>query len=262
MKLKVVILAILTSLSASAQVSRLNDWCNYAGGILNDARINGREAQGMNGDSVEALTLFKAGLDEALLSATPIQTQGQTFTLRYVQRGLALSQILGVDALIEGASQDISHARELVAFFDWYLGFSVDVGQRLDRSLYVPYLRSRITSIELENRAIELTGSLLKELDRKFIRTLPDGTNMYSTIGVPSFLRALAYLLPEVANDLRDSLFAESRVCQARRLDQLATQINRYLDTRNGNSFDAIRLNRFTLNLRNIATALETPNCF
>lgn len=262
MKFKAVILALLTSISASAQVSRLNDWCNYAGGILNDARIHGREAQGMNGDSVEALTLYKNGLEEALLSAAPIQTQGQTFTLRYVQRGLALSQIMGVDDLVEGNNQNISKSRELVGFFDWYLGFAVDVGQRLDRGLYVPYLNSRISSIELENRAIELTGSLLKELDRKFIRTLPDGTNTYSTIGVPAFLQAVAYLLPEIANDLRDSLFAESRVCQARRLDQLSTQIHRYLDTRNGNSFDAIRLNRFVLNLRNIATALETPNCF
>lgn len=237
-------------------------WCDNASGILHDARVEATEVWGMSGDQVEALTLYRDGLETALIASDSIQTQATTFTLRYVQRGLVLSQILGVDDIVDGVSLPNERTNDLVTFFDWYLGFTRDVGQTLDRDLYVPYLSRGVRTIELENRAMQSSVSILSEIDRKFVRTLPDGTNMYSTISVPNYLNALAYLLPQVAGDLRESLFAESQGCQARRLDQLAEQIQRYLATRNGNSQDAQRLNRISLNLRNVVQGLQNQNCF
>ncbi len=238
-------------------------WCDQASGILRDASVEGRESWGLRGDATEALTLFKGGLTGAATTATVPQPQSQTFTLRYVRRGLALSQILGVDDILDGNVIADRAATSLVNFFDWYLGFTAGLADRLDRPLYVPYAtRHHRTDVQqMEARTVGLSVASLRELDGRFVRTLADRSNMYTNIPVPTYLRALGYMLGQVAGDLRDSLFAESYACQANRMDQLAEQIQRYLNQRQGNSLDAIRLNRFSLTLRNILAQLETRAC-
>jgi len=239
----------------------LLSWCDQAAGILKDAQIDAREAWGLSGDSLEALMLYREGLEAAASSADQVQSQGQTFTLRYVQRGLVLSQLLGIDDIIDGRAQIDQRTSELVNFIDWYVGFTADVGERLDRPLYLPYLARGVRTTDLETQSVALSVSALRELDRKFVRTLPDRSNMYSTIAVPKYLSALAYMLPQVAADLRESLFSASYSCQARRMEQLSQQIQRFLNNRNGNSQDAIRLNRFSLGLRDILEKIEQDNC-
>jgi hypothetical protein len=251
-----------TGIGGGVVYEGLLSWCDQAAGILHDAQIEAREAWGLSGDSIEALGLYRDGLVNAAGSADQTQTQGQTFTLRYVQRGLVLSQILGIDDVLDGRAQINHQTSELVSFIDWYVGFTANVGERLDRPHYLPYLARGIRTAELEERSVALSVSALRELDRKFVRTLPDQSNMYTTIAVPQYLSALAYMLPQVAGDLRESLFSDSYVCQARRMDQLSQQIQRYLSNRNGNSQDAIRLNRFSLSVRDILQKIEADNCY
>lgn len=250
----------------------LMSWCSQASGILIDARTQASEAWGMRGDAVEALSLYVDGLRLALESAAPEQSAGQTFTLRYVQRGLTLSQILGVDYLIHGQAVAGRSTNALVTFFEWYLQFTSSVGEQLDRPLYVPYISSRgcrngcgqvprVSTMGLESKTVDLSISALRTLDAQFVRTLPDRSNLYSTIGVPNYLRALSFLLVEVSKDLEDSLFAESYVCQAARMNQLSAQIQRYLNSRSGSAQDAIKLNGFSVTLRNILSNLNRRAC-
>jgi hypothetical protein len=246
-------------------------WCDQASGILHDARVEARESWGLVGNPVDTLEIYRNGLTLAIQSAPEHQTQGQVFTLRYVQRGLTLSQILGVDDILAGRSLAQRQTESLVNFFDWYLGFTRDVGQELDRQLYIPYLANRhcndchetpVRTIDIERRTVELSISALRELDARFVHTLPDRSNLYSSIGVTTYLKALSYLLRQVAGDLRETLFAESFVCQASRMEGLSEQINRFLNNRQGNSQDAIRLNRFSLTLKDIVTKLSNRGCF
>jgi hypothetical protein len=228
----------------------------------------------MRGDSTEALSLFADGLQLASQSAQQVQTVSQTFTLRYVERGLTLSQILGVDYLLTGQVMSSSSTNALVSFFDWYLTFTIKMGDELDRSLQIPYVSARgcrgascrqiprVSTSGLEEQSVDLSISALRNLSNKFVRVLPDRTNMYSTIGVPTYLRALSYLLGEVAEDLRYSLYAESYVCQAARMDQLAQQIQSSLNLRQNITQDAIRLNRFSLVLNDILNKLDNNSCY
>lgn len=251
----------------------LISWCNEVSGILQDALITGREAWGLRGEATEALALYVDGLDYALQTSGQVQTVSQTFTLRYVQRGIALSQILGVDYLINGQVIADRSTRELVTFFDWYLVNTKRMGEELDRALQIPYVSSRscrgnqcrniprVSTSSLEEKTVDMTIDVLRNLQGKFARVLPDRSNMYTTIAVPTYLKALSYMLIQIAEDLRYTLYAESLGCQAIRMDQLAEQIQRYLNQRNGNALDAIRLNQFSVTLNNILRNLDTGSC-
>lgn len=251
----------------------LISWCNEVSGILQDALVTGREAWGLRGDATEALALYVDGLEYALQSSQQVQTVSQTFTLRYVQRGIALSQILGVDYLINGQVLADRSTRELVTFFDWYLQNTKLMGEELDRALQIPYLSGRncrgnhcrniprVSTASLEDKTVDMTIDVLKNLQGKFARVLPDRSNMYTTIAVPTYLKALSYMLKQTAEDLRYTLYAESFACQANRMDQLAEQIQRYLNQRSGVSLDAIRLNQFSVTLSNILRNLDNGAC-
>jgi len=244
-------------------------WCDQAATILHEARTEAREAWGLSGDAVEALSIYKSGLNAAQLRAPEHQTLGMVYTLRYARRGLVLTQILGVDDVLEGRTLAQKNTEGLVSFLDWYVGFTRDVGQDLDRHLYIPYITRRdcrdcrpVSSIELENRAVRVSLGVLRELDGRFVRMQRDGSNLYSTIAVPTYLKAQSYLLAQIAGDLKESIYAESFACQAGRMEQLSEQIQRYLSTRSGNGQDAIRLNRFSLSMRDIIQKLSDRNCF
>lgn len=244
----------------------LVSWCDDASNILHDAITDAREIWGLNGDSVQALSLYKDGLTLSLRQAPEMLTNGQLFTIRYVRRGIVLSQIMGLDDILAGRTLPQKHTEGLVNFFDHYLSFTRDVSEQIDRPLYIPYAyrqqNSHLSIAELERKTVNLSISALSELDRRFVFTTRDGSNMYSTMSTPMYLKAQSYLLNQIAKDLRETLYAESFTCQASRMEQLSENIQRYLNNRRNSSQDAIRLNRFTLTLRDIISKLTTRNCF
>ncbi|MCE3013228.1 MAG: hypothetical protein LW878_09210, partial [Proteobacteria bacterium] len=244
----------------------LVSWCDDASNILNDAITDAREVWGLSGDSVQALSLYKDGLTISLRQVPGMPTNGQLYTLRYVKRGVVLAQIMGLDDILAGRTLPQKHTEGLVNFFDHYLSFTRDVSERIDRSLYIPYAygqNARPYSIrELETRVVELSISAISELDRRFVFITRDQSNMYSTMSIPMYLKAQSYLLNQVAKDLRETLYSDSFTCQANRMEQLSENIQRYLSNRSNSSQDAIRLNRFTLTLRDIISKLATRNCF
>ena len=244
----------------------LISWCHNASNILNDAITDAREVWGLNGDSALALSYYKDGLTLANTQAPEMPTNGQVYTMRYVKRGIVLAQILGLDDILAGRTLSPKHTESLVSFFDHYASFTRDISERVDRPLYIPYThrdqRAPYSIIELERKTVELSANALRELDRRFVFTKRDGSNMYSTMSIPLYLKAQSYLLNQVAKDLRETLYAESFTCQASRMEQLSENIQRYLNNRNSSSMDAIRLNRFTLTLRDIISKLTDRNCF
>jgi hypothetical protein len=247
-------------------IEHLVSWCDDASNILNDAITDAREVWGLNGDSVQALSLYKDGLTLSLRQVPRMPTNGQLYTLRYVKRGVVLAQIMGLDDILAGRTLPQKHTEGLVNFFDHYLSFTRDVSERIDRSLYIPYAygqNARPYSIrELEVRTVDLSISAISELDRRFVFITRDQSNMYSTMSIPMYLKAQSYLLNQVAKDLRETLFSDSFTCQANRMEQLSENIQRYLSNRSNSSQDAIRLNRFTLTLRDIISKLTSRNCF
>lgn len=247
-------------------IEHLVSWSDDASNILNDAITDAREVWGLNGDSVQALSLYKDGLTISLRQVPDMPTNGQLYTLRYVKRGVVLAQIMGLDDILAGRSLPQKHTEGLVNFFDHYLSFTRDISERIDRSLYIPYAygqNSRPYSIrELEARTVDLSISAISELDRRFVFVTRDQSNMYATMSIPMYLKAQSYLLNQVAKDLRETLYSDSFTCQANRMDQLSDNIQRYLSNRSNSSQDAIRLNRFTLTLRDIISKLSTRNCF
>lgn len=244
----------------------LVSWCDDASNILHDAITDAREVWGMNGDSVQALSLYKDGLLFSLRQVPEMPTNGQLYTLRYVKRGVVLAQIMGLDDILAGRTLPQKHTEGLVNFFDHYLSFTRDVSENIDRSLYIPYAygqQGRPYSVrELETRTVNLSISAISELDRRFVFVTRDRSNMYSTMSIPMYLKAQSYLLTQVAKDLRETLYSDSFTCQASRMEQLSENIQRYLSSRSNSSQDAIRLNRFTLTLRDIVSKLTTRNCF
>lgn len=262
-----------TAIGGGTVYEGLISWCNEAIGILHDSLVAAREAWGLSGQAAEALNLYVDGLEQAQRTAQEVQTVAQTFTLRYVNRGITLSQILGADSIIAGQTLPDSSTRDLVTFFDWYIANTKRMGEELDRAINIPYVSSRscrgaqcrdipsVSVASLEDKVVEMTIGVLRNLQNRFVRQLPDRSNYYASISVPNYLRAQSYMLRETAADLRLSLYAESFACQAARMDQLAEQMQRYLNTRRGNSLDAIRLNQFTVTQIDILRKLEHGGC-
>lgn len=262
-----------TAIGGGTVYEGLLSWCNQATGILQDTLIAAREVWGRTGDASESLNLYVDGLRQAQQSSTGVQTVAQTFTLRFVQRGLSLSQILGADYIIAGQVLQDNSTKDLVSFFDWYVSNTRQMGEQLDAALNIPYVSARncrgsqcrqipaISTASLEDKVVKTTIDSLRNLQVRFAKQLPDRSNYYTTIGITNYLRAQSFMLGEIADDLRESLYAESFVCQAARMDQLAAEIQRFLNSRRGNSLDAIKLNQFTVTQIDILKKLEHGGC-
>jgi hypothetical protein len=252
-----------TGIGGGSSFERLITWCDEASIVLNEARVQARELWGANGDVVGALSLQVDGLNIAADSAPQMPSTGELYTARYVNRGLVLSDILGIDKLIAGSSTVNRQTLSLMNFMDWYLGYTRDVGQKIDRSYYAALSTGRRTQVrDIEDRIVSVTIGTLRELDSQFVRIMPDRTNLYTTIPVPTYLKAVAYMSRQMSYDLDESIYSEAFTCQAGRLIQLAAQIDSYIASRRSNSQDAIQLNRFSLSLRDIVNKLDGGHCF
>jgi hypothetical protein len=255
-------------------------WCDETGIILDESRTEAREVLGFTGNHVSALRSYHGGLMKA---AEVSQEEGSitvanSVTLKYVARGLKLAQLLGLTDIINGdvdnTSGGLKQVESLVTFFDWYVGYTKNIGESLDKVFFVPYIMQRdcrgqdcgkiptVSTIELEKRMFNTTVSFLKQLEPTFVRLKTDQNSFYTVVRPVDYLKALSFITIEVSKDLNESLFANAYACQARKLGRLADQMKLYVQTRGNGEMDAIKLNKYTLEMRQIIAALDNKRCF
>jgi len=250
-------------------------WCDSSSIILEEAKEEALELWGYSNDKVGAIKSFYFGLIAALRS---IPAGGINFnnsiTYKAISRGIGLSQVLGVPAIIKGQGRQTSDKDldEIISFLNFYYDLVERISQNLDKRLYAPfYVRSvctdctgipDINTLDLERELVKYTTSQIAEWRTHFIKSRSTSEGYYPTISVVKTLNGLAYLSVESANDLEMSLFNKVYACQAKKLRRLAVKVQHFVTGRMNDSLDAIKLNKFTIKIDEIIKDIKDRDCF
>lgn len=270
-------LMLLSSLSAFAAGGSgigggmnfaLINWCDDASMMVRETREEALERLNYSSDRIGSLRVFYEGLIAAGATSEDTEvTAKNSLTYRAITRGIRMSQLLGVPAIINGGRTETGLSGELniqglLSFMDWYTIHIQDVANKVDRAHFIPYTtRHHLSTLDLEKQLLDISLSQLVGLKSKFVRLKSDQSSYYATIPATQFMRSLSYLSGEVATDLSETVFANSLECQSKRLNRLSRQIQTYLDGRAGSSDDAIKLNRYVLEMNTIMRQIEHKNC-
>ena len=248
----------------------LINWCDDASIMVRETRTEALERLNYNNDKIGALRVFYQGLVAAAASSEETQVgQDNSLTFRAITRGVRLAQLLGVPAIINGgtvsggALATTSHIQGLLSFMDWYSLHIEDVAFRVDRDHFIPYSTQMrpVGTRELEELMVNIAVSQLTGLEDKFVRLKSDRSSYFTTIPVTQYLQALSYLSAEVATDLNETLFSSALECQSKLLVRLSRQVQTFLDGRTSTKNDAIKLNRFVLEIKSITRQIEIRSC-
>lgn len=248
----------------------LINWCDDASIMVRETRSEALERLNYNNDKIGALRVFYQGLVAAAASSQETQVGlDNSLTFRAITRGVRLAQLLGIPAVINGGTipggvlASTSHVQGLLSFMDWYSLHIQDVAFRVDREHFIPYSSQErpVGTRELEELMVEIAVSQLTGLEDKFVRLKSDRSSYFTTIPVTQYMQALAYLSTEVANDLNETLFSSALECQSKLLVRLSRQVQAYLDGRTTAKDDAIKLNRFVLEVKSITRQIEMRSC-
>jgi hypothetical protein len=245
----------------------LISWCDDAAIMVREARSEALDRLNIEGDRIGALRVFYEGLVAAAASSENTEaTPENSLTLRAITRGIKLSQLLGIPAVIGGRRTESGLAGALqiqgyLGYYAWYTNHIAEVASAVDRRHYIPYSTGNVGTRELEEELVEIALSQVGGLRTNFVRLRGDRSSFYTTVPAPQFLQALAYLAKETAADLNETLFASALECQSKLLLRLSRQVQSYLDGRQGPKDDAIRINRFVLELEHIIRQTESRTC-
>jgi hypothetical protein len=254
--------------------SRL-EWCDEASVIMEQSRLDALERLSVYGQEKDALKVYYYGMIDAIKASEGLEVDPSTsLTLRAISRGIQLSQKIGVVDVISGQEtigsglEGHQRIQSLLSFIDWYYLEAIKTSDKVDRAQYLSYSYDRrnqdipdFSTAELEINLLDISTGLLRNLDKKFIKMKSSRDSYYSTIGVPSYLKALSFLSSEVSKDLQDSLFSDVYNCHSKKLSTLSRNIDFYLNGRTNQNLDALRLNRFTLELNGILNQINTKTC-
>ena len=244
-------------------------WCDDASIMVSETRDEALSRLSRNNDKIGALRIFYNGLVAAASSSQDAEVDvAESLTYRAITRGVRLSQILGVPALINGGRvapglAGEKHIQGLLSFMDWYTLNIEDVANAVDRAYYIPYRgnQARFSTAVLEQKLVDISLMQLSGLESRFVELKSDRSSYFTKIPVDQFLRALTFISSEVASDLNESLFSSSLECQSKRLVKLSRQAQAYLEGRVDASEDVSKLNKFVLDLRSIMKQVETRTC-
>lgn len=283
MKLKKMMTGMMLLLSLTVQAAdggsgigggvtfALINWCDDAAIMVRETRNEALERLNYNNDKIGALRVFYQGLIAAAATTANTEvTQQNSLTFRAITRGVRLAQLLGIPTIINGGRIESGLAgtlqiQGLLSFMDWYTLHIQEVASAVDRTHYIPYSGRRsetpIGTAELEHQLVNIALSQLTGLEKSFVRLKTDRSSYYTTIPTPYFLQALSYLSSETASDLNETLFSSALECQSKLLIRLTRQTQTYLDGRTGSKEDAIKLNRFVLELKGIIRQTELRTC-
>ncbi|WPU65220.1 hypothetical protein [Peredibacter starrii] len=248
----------------------LINWCDDASIMVRETRAEALERLNYNNDKIGALRVFYNGLIAAAASSEQApQAQDNSLTYRAITRGIRLAQLLEIPSVInggklpDGALIQHNHMQGLLSFMDWYTLHIEDVAFRVDRDHYIPYsTQGRPMGVrELEELLVDIAVSQLTGLEQRFVRLKSDRSTYFTAIPVTQYMQALSYLSAEVANDLKETLFSNALECQSKLLVRLSRNVQTYLDGRTSTKEDAIKLNRFVLEVRSITKQIESRSC-
>ncbi len=245
----------------------LISWCDDAAIMVQESRTEALDRLNIEGDRIGALRIFYEGLVAAAASSQDTDATPQnSLTLRAITRGIKLSQLLGIPAVFGGRGIQPGLGATLqiqgyLSFLDWYTNYIAQVASAVDRQHYIPYSTGRTGTRELEEELVSVALSQIEGLRTNFVRLKTDRSSFYTTVPAPQFLQALTYLAKETAADLNETVFASALECQSKLLLRLSRQVQTYLDGRTGPKDDAIRINRFVLDLQHIIELTASRTC-
>lgn len=249
----------------------LIDWCDDASVIVEETRDEAQDRLSQSSDKAQALRVYYQGLLNAASSSESSGAKPEnSLTLRAIIRGIKLAQHLGIPAIINGGrlEEGLAGVKQLdgqLSFMDWYTSHIMQVANVVDRVHYIPYrgraYDPKISTVALESQIIKVTTDQLKALDSKFVHLKSDGSTYYTTVPTEQFFTALSYLSNEVARDLNENVFSSALECQSKRLVKIARQAQTYVDGRTGHTQDAIKLNKFLIDLRSVVKQILTRSC-
>jgi hypothetical protein len=246
------------------------NWCDDANIMIQEAGEDAIERLKMSNDKIGALRVFYQGLIAAARTSENTKVdQANSLTYRAIVRGIELAQLLNIPSIIDGSARlepGVSKEMQIlgaISLMNWYYNYIQKVASAVDIPNYI-YYSTRGGAVDLatlEKSLISLTLLKLDGLDVNFVSLKSDGSSFFTTIPVTQFLRSLSYLSKIAASDLQETIFSNGLDCQSKRLIRLSRLIQTYLDARSNSSEDAIKLNRFILDLRTISRQIMVRTC-
>ena len=179
-----------------------------------------------------ANVVLRKAFDAALQMRRP--PQATVFTIRAIQRGKELAEMMGLGSL----QMDDRQNEVLFKFFEQYIVFITDtVYDNLDRRFYFPYLQaghgecyscySRIE--EFEHRFIDYAREQLQLLVNYFISSDLNGEEGQVISKTPDiFLRGMESIALATAEDLENSFWGERLDCSSIRLRKINRKLQQY----------------------------------
>lgn len=225
--------------SESEDLSSVSSFCRDRLTVLKSA-YRRAEIESQAGNTANSAALLEQGLRDASLRINP--RFANALTAKAIRRGIALLENL------KATENNRQKVRAINNFLFNYYIFIEDVSNRLD----IPYFSSNSGFSRIANSNMQferLFVNFAQEQVNMVISTMTTSVNegrgeTIYPIGSPDLvLTALKVTTIAMANDLSDSIFAARYACTIEALDNVSSDIGRYLDGHStyGDDFIAIQ---------------------